>query len=89
MEKNINNTTGVPILMNQQKLEELAIKERLEEAINKSQYEGGWAEYAVYCGGEADTGVAELDEAIEALYDANERVHYLANKLALRYDLEF
>lgn len=75
--------------MNQQKLEELQVKDRLADAMAKASHEGGWSEYATYCGGEADTGDAELDKAIEELYDANERVHYLANKLALRYDLEF
>ena len=74
--------------MNPEKQLELSIKEKLEETFSKADYEGGWAEYAVWCGGEADTGDEDLDKSIAALYDANERVHYLANKLALRYDLD-
>jgi len=74
--------------MNPEKQLELSIKEKLEQTFIRAAWEGGWAEYAVWCGGDGDTGDEDLDEALLALYAANEKVHYLANKLALRYDLD-
>ena len=64
-------------------------KQQLQDTLEKASYEGGWADFATYCGGEWDSGDEELDKAIQELYNANEKVHLIANKLALRYDLEY
>jgi hypothetical protein len=63
------------------------IRERLAELLAKAEYEGGWAMYAIYCGGFAGSDFDELNIAVERLYRANEEVHRIANKLALRYDV--
>jgi hypothetical protein len=63
------------------------IRLQLANILAKAEYEGGWAEYAVYCGGDPKSGFEELDSAVAALYAANEEVHRIANKLALRYDV--
>jgi hypothetical protein len=61
---------------------------KINAALRRAEEVGGWADYAVYVLGMADTGSEELDEALERLYEANESVHRIANKLALRYDLD-
>lgn len=61
----------------------------VDRTLRAAEEQGSWAAYAVYVLGEASSGNEELDSAIAALYSANETVHRIANKLALRYDLEF
>lgn len=61
---------------------------KLNATLREAEQQGGWSSYAVWCLGEADSGDRELDIAITELYTANENVHRLANKLALRYNLD-
>jgi hypothetical protein len=61
---------------------------KVNDTIRAAEKQGSWADYAVYMLGDADTGDEELNVAISDLYRANETVHRIANKLALRYDLE-
>lgn len=65
------------------------IQNHLTILFSKVDWEGGWSEYATYCGGEANSGIPELDEAVSELYAANERVHLIANKLRIKYDVEW
>lgn len=65
------------------------IEEIINRTLREAELQGSWSAYAVFCLGEANTGDADLDEAIRCLYEANESVHRIANKLALRYELEF
>jgi len=65
------------------------IAEVLYNLQAKVEWEGGWAEYAVYCGGEPDTGFPELDQAIAKLYEVNEDLHFTANALFTRYGVKF
>lgn len=62
---------------------------KLDEFFRNAEQHGSWANYAVYCLGNCDSGDDGLDQAIENLYLANERVHFWANKLALRYEVPF
>lgn len=64
------------------------VASKLNRALRDAEAEGSWAEYTVMMLGECDTGDEDLDNALAALYTCNETVHRLANKLALRYDLE-
>lgn len=63
-------------------------KEKLNQSLRDAEACGTLAEFAVFVLGDSDTGSEELDEALTALYAANEAAHRVANKLALRYDLE-
>ena len=65
------------------------IREHLSEVIQKVDWEGGWASFAVYCGGSHETGFSELDQAVEELYLANEKVHRIANALCIKYGVEW
>lgn len=66
----------------------MELKWAIDAVLREAEQQGSWAEFAVWCMGESYSGDKDLDKAIEELYAANERVHYIANKLALRYDLE-
>lgn len=65
------------------------IRELLYSLLGRVEWEGGWAEYATYCGGEPDTGFPELDSLIAQLYSLNEQLHYTANTLFTRYGVKF
>lgn len=60
----------------------------LNSAFRQAEELGGWADYAVYCLGDSITGIEEFDNAVAELYQANENMHRVANKLALRYDVD-
>ncbi len=62
---------------------------RLDAFLREAEQQGTWADFAVWCMGVADSGESELDDAIAELYYANEVVHRVANKLALRYEVDF
>lgn len=66
----------------------MEVASKLDLTLRQAEEQGGWAAYAVYTLGMPDTGSELLDGAIGRLYEANEEVHRLANKLALRYDLD-
>lgn len=57
--------------------------------LREAEKQGSWAEYAVFCLGQADSPESDLNDAIAELYAANENVHRLANKYALRYEVDF
>lgn len=61
----------------------------LSDLFDKVEWEGGWADYAVYCGGDAGTGIEKLDRAVEDLYRAGETMHRIANELRTKYNLEW
>lgn len=61
---------------------------KLEDTFNLARSLGGWPQYAVHCMGDADTGDDDLDFALAELYSANENLHRVANKLALRHGLD-
>lgn len=63
------------------------LKNKLDDLLDKVQWEGGWAEFASYCGGEADTGDEELDNLVQELYNINEKLHRRANTLCVQNDL--
>lgn len=67
----------------------MELASKVDAALRAAEEQGGWANYAVYCLGQADTGDDQLDEYIAALYEANEAVHRRANQLALHYDVDF
>lgn len=62
---------------------------KLDALFRDAEGHGTWADYAVYTLGDVDSGDEDLDNAISELYIANEAVHRIANKLALRYDVPF
>lgn len=63
--------------------------ESIDKVLREAEKQGSWAEYAVYMLGDCGSGVRELDNAVEELYIANETMHRVANKLALKHDLDF
>lgn len=63
--------------------------ELLQRTFKEAEAQGTWADYAVYTMGETNSGDEELDNAIAFLYSANENVHRIANKLALRHEIDF
>lgn len=63
--------------------------ESVDKVLRDAEKTGSWAEYAVYMLGDCGSGEDELDNAVANLYEANEAMHRVANKLALRYDLDF
>lgn len=65
------------------------VASKLDATLRKAEEEGGWANYAVYCMGSCDSGSDDLNAAIAELYETNEKVHRIANQLALRYDVDF
>jgi methyl-accepting chemotaxis protein len=65
------------------------IADALNKLLRDAENIGSWAEYAVHVLGDSSSGIEELDTAIAQLYSANENVHRIANKLALRYDVDF
>jgi hypothetical protein len=65
------------------------VRESLNKTFREAEQVGTWADYAVHTMGDVKSGDDELDLAINRLYTANEDVHRLANKLALRYDVDF
>lgn len=67
----------------------MTIAESLNKTFREAEQVGTWADFAVQVMGEANTGDDELDHAIYGLYTANEEVHRLANKLALRHEVDF
>lgn len=62
---------------------------KYDRFLRQAEAIGSWADFAVHCMGECDSGEPTLDEAIRNLYEANEAVHRISNKLALRHDVEF
>lgn len=67
----------------------MEVASKIDATLRSAEEQGSWAQYAVYILGMPDSGDDDLDEAISRLYIANEDVHRIANKLALRYELEF
>ena len=67
----------------------MSVLDHLDNVLRAAEEQGSWAEYAVYTLGEVHSGDEELDAAIAELYRANEAVHRIANKLSLRYELDF
>lgn len=63
--------------------------ESLNKVFREAEQVGTWADYAVHTMGEVNSGDDELDQAIYRLYTANEDVHRIANKLALRHEIDF
>ena len=67
----------------------MTVQQSLDKMYRDAEQIGSWADYAVYMMGDVDSGDENLDAAISELYEANERVHRLANQLALRYEVDF
>lgn len=65
-----------------------ATKWLIDTVFRDAEDQGSWSAYAIFCMGEVNSGDKELDKAIEMLYNANEEVYRLANKLALRHNLD-
>jgi len=67
----------------------MTVAESVNKTLREAEKAGTWADYAVETMGEIKSGDEELDQALYRLYTANEDVHRIANKLALRYELDF